>query len=101
LLALAHAHDRTAVIVLSGAVGVCVLGATFALYGVAAGFYPAEIRGTGSGAAVSVGRLGSIVGPLMAGMLLGGGGTSQTVILSMVPAAAMAGLAAFYLKRAG
>ena len=61
------------VLALSGAVGFCLLGANYALYGVAPAYYPRAIRGTGSGASIAVGRVGSIVGPLLAGLLIGGG----------------------------
>ena len=58
---------------LSGAVGVFVLGANYALYGAAAAYYPPEARGRGAGAAVAGGRLGSVVGPLVGGQLLQAG----------------------------
>ena len=56
---------------MSGAVGFFLLGANYALYGVAPKYYPGPIRGTGSGASVAVGRVGSILGPLLAGLLMG------------------------------
>jgi MFS transporter, AAHS family, benzoate transport protein len=39
--------------------------------------YPAEIRGTGLGWALAVGRLGAIVGPLIGGAILGAGMPAQ------------------------
>jgi AAHS family 3-hydroxyphenylpropionic acid transporter len=84
--------------VLSGAVGFCLLGANYALYGVAPVYYPVAIRGTGSGASIAVGRVGSIVGPLLAGLWIGGGTSAAGVVQYMVPVAAVAGIAVFALS---
>ncbi len=51
-------------------VGAFVQGAQAGLNAIAAGFYPTTIRSTGVGWALGVGRAGSIVGPLLGGMLL-------------------------------
>ncbi|HYM36498.1 MAG TPA: MFS transporter, partial [Steroidobacteraceae bacterium] len=76
LIALGAAHELTSVLVLSGTVGAFLMGANYSLYGVAASYYPAHFRGTGSGASVAFGRVGSIIGPLLAGFMLGGGATA-------------------------
>ena len=101
VLALAGLADATGygmVMVCSAAAGFCILGANYALYGVAPGFYPAAVRGTGSGTAIGVGRTGSILGPLVAGLMLGGGADVTTVILWMVPFAVLAAVAVFVLS---
>lgn len=73
-------------------VGMTLLGAQALLYGIAPQCYPAEVRGTGVGLAVSVGRLGSIVGPLFAGMLLASGMGPQQLLFTILPVAAVCGL---------
>jgi AAHS family 4-hydroxybenzoate transporter-like MFS transporter len=50
--------------------GVCVQGAQAGLNALAAMFYPTAIRATGIGWALGVGRVGSIVGPSVGGLLL-------------------------------
>jgi MFS family permease len=50
-----------------------VQGAFTGLYAVAARIYPTEIRTTGVGWAIGAGRIGAIVGPIAAGLLLGAG----------------------------
>jgi AAHS family 3-hydroxyphenylpropionic acid transporter len=80
----------------SGA-GMFIVGAQLTLFALAPLYYHAGIRGTGVGAAVAVGRLGSIVGPLFAGGLLAGGGGSAAVLLAIVPFVAVGGGAAFAL----
>lgn len=77
--------------------GVFIVGATLILFALAPLYYPTRIRGTGVGAAVATGRLGSVVGPLFAGALLSAGGSSGTVLLSIVPFVLIGGSAAFAL----
>jgi AAHS family 3-hydroxyphenylpropionic acid transporter len=67
------------------------------LFALAPLYYRKGIRGTGVGAAVAVGRLGSVVGPLFAGVLLAGGGSSAAVLLAIVPFVLLGGAAAFSL----
>ncbi|TPE48197.1 3-(3-hydroxy-phenyl)propionate transporter MhpT [Amaricoccus solimangrovi] len=79
--------------ILTGAVvGATLLSAQALLYGIAPQCYPAEVRGTGVGLAVAVGRLGSIVGPLFAGALLASGWGPTQVLYSILPIAAICGL---------
>jgi MFS transporter, AAHS family, 4-hydroxybenzoate transporter len=49
---------------------ICVQGAQAGLNGLAAGFYPTSIRATGLGWASGIGRIGSIIGPMVGGILL-------------------------------
>jgi AAHS family 3-hydroxyphenylpropionic acid transporter len=79
------------------AVGVFVIGTQLVLYGVAPGYYATPVRATGVGAAVAAGRLGSIVGPLVAGTMLGGGGNAAGVVTALLPIVALAGIAATVL----
>jgi AAHS family 3-hydroxyphenylpropionic acid transporter len=59
---------------------------------------PLPVRGTGVGAAVCVGRLGSVLGPLYAAGLLAGVAGSDTVLLGIFePFVAIAGGAALAL----
>ncbi len=77
--------------------GVFIIGAQLILFALAPLYYHAAIRGTGVGAAVAVGRLGSVVGPLLAGGLLANGGSSAAVFVAIVPFVVLAGSAAFAL----
>lgn len=86
------------IVFFSGAAGFFLMGANYSLYGVAAAYYPQTVRGTGSGASVAVGRVGAVVGPMLAGTLLSQGLTATQVILAMVPAAAIAGVSVFLLS---
>ena len=96
LLALTTPHLAIALLV-----GSVVGGATMAtqgvLYATAPPLYPAAVRGTGVGAAVAIGRLGSVAGPLLAGALFGRGHGAADVLLTVLPVIAMAGLAGCFL----
>lgn len=59
--------------------GFCVTGAQGGINALAASFYPTAIRSTGVGWALGIGRIGSIVGPLLAGKLLSAGWSPQQV----------------------
>jgi AAHS family 3-hydroxyphenylpropionic acid transporter len=98
LYLLAQATGLSAVLWLSAAAGFLMLGANYALYGIAPAHYPALGRGTGSGASIAAGRVGAVIGPLLAGMMLQGGSEAATVVIYMVPAAAIAGVAVLLLS---
>ena len=72
--------------------GFCVTGIQGGINALAASFYPTAIRSTGIGWALGVGRVGSIVGPIIAGSLLSIGWRPQQIFLSaVVPALCAAG----------
>jgi AAHS family 3-hydroxyphenylpropionic acid transporter len=98
---LAGASGFGPILALSGVAGFFVIGVQFCLYGLSPSYYPASVRGTGAGAAVAVGRLGSIAGPLVAGYLLGGGASAGQVVEAMTPVALVAGAAVLLLSFLG
>lgn len=77
--------------------GFFVIGSQFLLYGLSPTYYPVRARGTGVGTAVAMGRLGSIAGPMMAGLLLGAGRPPAQVLMSILPGVVFAFLAALVL----
>ena len=50
--------------------GICLVGAQAGLNGISGTFYPTYIRATGAGWALGVGRIGSILGPVLGGVLV-------------------------------
>jgi AAHS family 4-hydroxybenzoate transporter-like MFS transporter len=73
-----------------------------ALIAVAADAYPPEVRSTGVGWAVGLGRIGSMIGPLLAGSLLANGAAVSLIYLAMaVPAVIAAALIALLTKARG
>jgi len=77
--------------------GAFIIGAQLMLFALAPLFYPTRIRGTGVGASVAMGRLGSVVGPLFAGTLIAAGGGSAAVLLAILPFVLVGGGAAIAL----
>ncbi|MDH1526003.1 MFS transporter [Pseudomonas mosselii] len=52
------------------AAGFCIIGGQLTLNAFVSNFYPAQVRATGTGWALGVGRFGSILGPLLGSLLL-------------------------------
>jgi MFS transporter, AAHS family, 3-hydroxyphenylpropionic acid transporter len=97
MMGLAASAESFPMLALSGLAGFLVLGAQYALYAAAPALYPAEVRAWGAGAAVAVGRFGSIAGPLVAGELRQAGATAGEVFAAMAPVAVAAGAAVLML----
>ena len=101
VLAMALVTDsRIAVILAALLIGLFLTGAQFLLYGLSSESYPVACRATGVGAAFAVGRLGSFLGPLLAGGLLGAGGSPALVLALLIPLIGLAGTCAWALARA-
>ena len=67
--------------------GVGVIGGQTVSNALAADFYPTAIRSTGIGWALGIGRIGSILGPILGGFLLSYGGSARRVFwFAAVPA---------------
>ena len=73
--------------------GVTVQGAQAGLNALAAMYYPTAIRSTGVGWALGIGRIGSIIGPIIGGMMLGLQWTPQQIFMAGAVPALIAGLA--------
>lgn len=78
--------------------GATMMSAQALLYAVTPNNYPTEVRGTGVGTGVTVGRLGSTAGPLLASALLASGSSAEQVLLVLVPVILLAGAAALALS---
>jgi AAHS family 4-hydroxybenzoate transporter-like MFS transporter len=82
--------------------GITVQGAQAGINALSAMFYPTVIRSTGVGWALGVGRIGSIVGPTIGGLMLAAQWTPQQIFMAgSVPAlcAAAAVIASVRLQR--
>lgn len=65
--------------------GCAVIAAQAFLYAMAPAVYPTSIRGVGVGAAVAMGRIGSIVGPKLGGMLKAAGHAPSQLLMDLLP----------------
>jgi putative MFS transporter len=75
---LSFAKDATSIFVWSGLISFFNLGAWAGLYTYTPELYPTRIRGTGAGAAASIGRLAGIFAPTVTGFLYFSGGLPPT-----------------------
>ena len=77
--------------------GCAVLAAQAFLYAIAPMCYPASIRGVGVGAAVAVGRIGSIAGPKLGGVLKGAGHSYSQLLTDLLPIVVVGSVTAIVL----
>ena len=82
------------------AAGFCVIGGQTSSNALAAEFYPTAIRSTGVGWALGIGRIGSIVGPLIGGVMLAREVGPQPLFAAAAIPPLIAAAAAFVLIRA-
>ena len=97
LLALAGATGSVSMACGGLLAGLFLVGGQSVLYALAGAAYPTHLRGTGVGAAVAVGRVGSMVGPLIAGQLLALGQSASMLVLSSIPLIVIAAIGALAL----
>ena len=63
-------NELNTLLILKVVIGILQQSAFTGLYGVAAKAYPTEIRSTGVGWAIGLGRIGAVIGPALAGYLI-------------------------------
>ena len=102
--AIGHLGHSTALVTIAiFAAGFCIVGGQIAANALTATYYPTAIRSTGMGWALGIGRVGSIVGPLVGGaMLAARAGVDTLFAVAAIPAlvAAVAALALVWVARA-
>jgi benzoate transport len=83
------------------AVGISINAAASGLFTIAPDLYPASVRTTAVGWAASIGRVGAIVAPLLAGLLLDAGWTPQQLLVPFAVPLAVAGACVAVIGRLG
>jgi AAHS family 4-hydroxybenzoate transporter-like MFS transporter len=82
IASLAYSNSFPLMMSITFVLGFVVQGAQGGLSAVAATFYPIPIRSTGIGWCLGVGRIGSIVGPILGGMMLKLDWTPREILLA-------------------
>jgi AAHS family 4-hydroxybenzoate transporter-like MFS transporter len=82
-------------------VGFCLSGGQKANNALSVYFYPTALRGTGLGWGLGIGRIGGVIGPFLAGLLLTAGWTPGALFLAaagplLIGAIAIAAMGQFY-----
>lgn len=78
--------------------GFCVVGGQGAVNALAATFYPTQLRSTGVGSGLGVGRIGGIVGPYVAGALVGAGWAPKEIFYAAAVPAFISAVTMFSLR---
>ncbi len=78
--------------------GILQQGGFTGLYAVAAKVYPTEIRSTGIGWAIGLGRSGAVVGPAAAGFMIAAGFSMSANYYVFAVPMALGGLISYWLK---
>ncbi len=79
-------------------IGFGIQGGFIGLYAVAARIYPVEIRSTGIGCAIGIGRLGAIIGPLIGGYLISNGTSTALSFIAFAVLVIAAGIITLFIK---
>ena len=79
-------------------IGFTLQGGFTGLYAVAAKIYPTELRSTGVGWAIGLGRFGAVVGPYVGGVLIAGGVSMEISFLIFAIPLMTSGWLAFFLR---
>jgi len=96
VVALALSPPTFALSALAGlAAGTFISSTPTALYALSSDFYAVAMRATGLGALIGVGRIGAVLGPLLAGALLAHGRDTNGVLMALPPFILAGALATF------
>lgn len=101
IASLAYSASFALMMTVTFVLGFVVQGAQGGLSAVAATFYPISVRSTGIGWCLGVGRVGSIVGPLLGGMMLKLDWSPRQILLAGAIPALCAAAATFTSLRLG
>jgi AAHS family 4-hydroxybenzoate transporter-like MFS transporter len=101
IAALAYSNSFALMMSITFVLGFAVQGAQGGLSAVAATFYPISIRSTGIGWCLGVGRIGSIVGPVLGGVMLKLDWSPREILLAGSIPALCAAAATFLSLRLG
>jgi len=92
-------HSTSLVTIAIFAAGFFIVGGQIASNALTATYYPTAIRSTGVGWALGIGRVGSIIGPLIGGVMLANKVEAQSLFAVAAIPALIAAAAAFLLAR--
>lgn len=96
-LGLMATNHLGAVMTLIFLTGFFVIGSQFCMNALAAAYYPTAIRSTGVGWALGIGRIGSVIGPVVGGWFIGAGFDTSSIFLAAAVPAAIAAFCVFLL----
>jgi AAHS family 4-hydroxybenzoate transporter-like MFS transporter len=90
--------DARLLAILVFAIGLSNTGGQIALNALAANLYPTTVRATGVGWALGIGRVGSVIGPLVGGALLSADASLRDIMFTCAAAPLLAATALYFLR---
>jgi AAHS family 4-hydroxybenzoate transporter-like MFS transporter len=84
---------------IAGLAGFFCIGAQLCLVAIASGFYVIELRATGVGSTMGVGRFGAIVGPLLGALLIRSASSQAPLFVVLALTAFLSGVAVLGIGR--
>jgi AAHS family 4-hydroxybenzoate transporter-like MFS transporter len=91
--------DETPLMLLVAAAGLCVIGGQAGINALAGTLYPTSMRSTGTGWAFGIGRIGSILGPVIGGHLIAFGLPLASLFAAASAPVLVSASAIFFLGR--
>jgi AAHS family 4-hydroxybenzoate transporter-like MFS transporter len=101
MVAMAYASSFALMMTATLILGITIQGGQAGLNALSASYYPTAVRSTGVGWALGIGRVGSIVGPMLAGILLSLDWTPAQIFLAGTIPALIAALAVLTSRMLG
>jgi len=86
-------------LVMGFVIGYFIFGSMIGLYSITPDLYPTEIRNTGMGWAIGIGRIGAIIGPSVAGILLARGWSGADCFIAFALPLLLAMMAVLKLQK--
>lgn len=90
-----------ALFLLVAVTGFCIVGGQPAVNALAATYYPTSLRSTGIGWSLGIGRIGSIVGPVLGGELIRRNWSNSDIFLAVAVPAAVSAVVLMLMARSG
>ncbi|TCM69190.1 AAHS family 3-hydroxyphenylpropionic acid transporter [Acinetobacter calcoaceticus] len=99
LLSLNAATSLTTIYMAAALTGTFTIGGQGVLYAYGSFVYPTHLRGTGVGAASAMGRVGAMLGPTIAGMIIASGAGASGVFTAAIPGIILSAFIMMLLSR--
>lgn len=98
IVGLADAHSKNLVLVWLLLSGIAVIGAQFCITALLATYYPSDMRATGIGWGLGVGRIGAVIAPVLAGSAQSAGWGGSDILRGVAFASAVCAILMLFYR---
>jgi AAHS family 3-hydroxyphenylpropionic acid transporter len=99
LISLNAATTLNGIYMAAALTGTFTIGGQGVLYAYGSFIYPTHLRGTGVGAASAIGRVGAMLGPTVAGMIIASGAGASGVFTAAIPGIVLSAIIMMLLSK--